>query len=917
MMIRTAVVSCLTYCLFVPLAQGQVVVNEVSASNYSDQADSFGEYEDWIELFNTTGTPVDLSGWYLSDSQANNTKWPFPAGASIPGNGHLLVYCSGRNTNVGGAYHTNFKLNQTAQERAVLSDPAATIISEFQLLDRTQTNHSRGRVTDGAGTWGLFLDPTPGATNTSASAEYAPTPVFSVPSGVQGGPVSVALTAAGPGLTIRYTLDGTVPTAASTAYAAPINVATTTVVRACTFSSDAAVPPSAVETNTYFIGTNHTIAILSIAGDQLPTLLGGTQIEPVGSFEYFGPNGQLRDEASGDFNEHGNDSWAYDQRGFDYVTRDEFGDNDGIHYPIFRTKTRDKYQRLIIKAAANDNYPFETGGAHIRDAFVHALSQTGELHVDERSYEPCVLYMNGQYWGVYEIREKVDDPDFTDEYYDQPEDQLYFLKTWGGTWSEYGGAPAQADWDALVAYVAANDMGNSAAFTYVDGQLNWKSLVDYIVLNSQVVCMDWLNWNTAWWRGLNPAGDGRRWRYALWDNDATFGHYVNFTGIPDESPAADPCNVEDLPNPGGQGHIPVITKILAENQAAHDYYVNRYIDLNNTTFQCGSMLGLLDSLIANIEPEMPGQIARWGGNMAEWQANVQDLRDFISDRCIEITTGLQDCYDVTGPYDVVFNVDPPLTGRIQINSLTPATYPFSGVYYGGIATTLAPIPEPGQSFSYWEVFSSNSILPTTTDSLVTIDILSADSIVAHFQPPIRHDIVLDVFPPGAASINFHGTTYSDLPTTVSLPENAEAIFYAIPALYYDFQHWTVASNAYLPDDSTMIALQAFFVMPDTIVAHLVPQEYAFYVPNSFTPNADGINDMFQPMGRVIDLESYDLQIFDRWGESIYASKDPTEGWDGSIGGKTVPEGVYVYRAYAIDAIKKDVYEIFGHVTLFR
>jgi len=329
------------------------------------------------------------------------------------------------------------------------------------------------------------------------------------------------------------------------------------------------------------------------------------------------------------------------------------------------------------------------------------------------------------------------------------------------------------------------------------------------------------------------------------------------------------------------------------------------------------MLGLLDSLIANIEPEMPGQIARWGGNMAEWQANVQDLRDFISDRCIEITTGLQDCYDVTGPYDVVFNVDPPLTGRIQINSLTPATYPFSGVYYGGIATTLAPIPEPGQSFSYWEVFSSNSILPTTTDSLVTIDILAADSIVAHFQPPIRHDIVLDVFPPGAASINFHGTTYSDLPTTVSLPENAEAIFYAIPALYYDFQHWTVASNAYLPDDSTMIALQTFFVMPDTIVAHLVPQEYAFYVPNSFTPNADGINDMFQPMGRVIDLESYDLQIFDRWGESIYASKDPTEGWDGSIGGRTVPEGVYVYRAYAIDAIKKDVYEIFGHVTLFR
>ncbi|MBL7938707.1 MAG: CotH kinase family protein [Flavobacteriales bacterium] len=898
-------------------ARAQVIVNEVSASNYADQVDNFGEYEDWIELFNTTGAAVDLSGWFLSDSQTNNTKWAFPGGASIPANGYLVIYCSGRNTTVGAIHHTNFKLNQTEQERAVLSDPTATIVSEYQLLDRTQTDHSRGRTTDAAGTWSVFVDPTPGSANVGAQSEYAPKPVFSVPSGVQGGAVNLSLSVAGAGNTIRYTLDGTVPTAASPAYAAPLAIATTTVVRARTFSSDAAVPPSAVETNTYLIGTTHTVAILSITGDEVPTLLNGTQNNPIGSFEYFGPDGQLRDEATGDFNEHGNDSWAYDQRGIDYVSRDQFGDNDGIHYPIFRTKDRDQYQRLIIKAAASDNYPFEAGGAHIRDAFVNALSQVNDLRLDERSYEPCVMYVNGQYWGVYEIREKVDDADFTEEYYDQPEDQLYFLKTWGGTWQEYGGAPAQAEWDGLVAYINGNDMGDAANFAYVDGLLNWKSLVDYVVLNSQTVCSDWLNWNTAWWRGLNPDGDGRRWRYALWDMDATFGHYVNFTGIPDQTPAADPCNAEQLPDPGGQGHIPILTKMLEENDMVHDYYVNRYIDLNNTTFQCDYMIGFLDSLVAMIEPEMPAHIARWGGSMAEWQGNVQAIRDFITTRCVAITEGLQDCYDITGPYDVVFNVDPPLTGRIQINSITPETYPFSGTYYGGISTTLAAIPEPGQSFSHWEVFSTNNILPTTTDSLVTIDILSADSIVAHFQPPIRYDIVLDVVPPGSASINFHGTTYTDLPTTVSMPENAEAIFYAIPSQFYDFGHWSVANNAYLPDDSTMIALQATFAGPDSIVAHLVPQEYAFYVPNSFTPNADGINDMFQPMGRVIDLESYDLQIFDRWGESIYASKDPTEGWDGSIGGKGVPEGVYVYRAYAIDAIKKDVYEIFGHVTLFR
>ena len=75
---------------------------------------------------------------------------------------------------------------------------------------------------------------------------------------------------------------------------------------------------------------------------------------------------------------------------------------------IFRTKERDNYQRLIIKSAANDNYTFayKNSGAHIRDAYVQSLSQIADLRIDERSYEPCVLFLNGEYWGLYEIREK-------------------------------------------------------------------------------------------------------------------------------------------------------------------------------------------------------------------------------------------------------------------------------------------------------------------------------------------------------------------------------------------------------------------------------------------------------------------------------------------------------------------------------
>ena len=328
-------------------SSAQVVINEISAANISGPTDSFGEREDWFELFNTTGAAVDLSGWYLSDSQTNNTKWQIPAGNSIPANGRLMVFCSGRGTVAAGNLHPNFKITQTQGDRAVLSDASATIIDNFQFSNPTQTNHSWGRTTDGAASWSLFQTPTPNAANAGGGAYYAAKPTMSQPAGYYPGGTSVTLAAAGAGITIRYTTNGFEPTAASTAYAGPINVAATTVIRARAFSATPGVPPSFIETNTYFVGVTHGVAILSCAGDDAATLLNGNGgIEPVASMEYFGADGVQRDEVVGTMDEHGQDSWAYDHRGFDWVTRDQFGYNNGIHYPVFTTSDRDEFQRV-------------------------------------------------------------------------------------------------------------------------------------------------------------------------------------------------------------------------------------------------------------------------------------------------------------------------------------------------------------------------------------------------------------------------------------------------------------------------------------------------------------------------------------------------------------------------------------------
>ncbi len=707
----------------------QIVINEYSCSNVTGITDNFGEREDWIELYNATGAAIDLTGYYLSDKASNLTKWQIPSG-SIPANGFKVVFASKRDLVNGTQLHPNFNLKQTKGDWIILTNPLGNVMDSIKIVHMTKANHSVGRETNGAVAWKLFTTPTPGANNVGAQNFYEPKPVMSLAPGFYAGPQSVTITCSNPSATIRYTTNGSDPTAASTVYSGPIPINATTVVRAKAFGVNL---PSFNETNTYFIGVNHNIPVVSVSGQQVATLLGGSQIEPQGAFELFEQDGSFKDEGEGNFNKHGNDSWAYPQRGFDFIMRDEFGYNSELEHQIFPDKTRDEFQRVILKPGASDNYPFESGGAHIRDGFIHTLSIRADMLLDERTYRPCVVYLNGQYWGVYEIREKADDHDFTDFYYQQDKYNLQYLKTWGGTWQDYGAPNAQPDWDALVNFIMTNNMAPGPNFDYVTSQLKWASLCDYFMFNSYVVNQDWLNWNTAWWRGMDPAGQKTKWRYTLWDMDATFGHYVNYTGIPDATANADPCNAENLPDPGGQGHTDILEKLIAENPIVEQYYVTRYIDLVNTHFSCDYMITLLDSMVNEIAPEMVGHVNRWGGSVAGWQNNVQTLRNFINARCLALEQGLIDCYSLTGPFDVSFDVNPINSGEIKVNSVWAPSYPWTTQYYGGIETLTLAKPNPGFVFDHWEYTVGPMTGPDTEDTN-GIMVMVPEDVVAFFIP---------------------------------------------------------------------------------------------------------------------------------------------------------------------------------------
>lgn len=708
------------------LSRGQIIINEYSCSNMNGPVDAFGEEEDWIEIYNPSATPFNLAGWYLSDRSGNLTKWQIPSG-SVPANGYLVVFASKRNTVVGNELHTNFNLKQTREDWIILTNNLGNVVDSFFIVHRTKEDHSVGRESDGAATWRLFTTPTPGASNVGGVNFYTPTPVMDLQPGFYVGPQIITITCADPSAQIRYTTNGSVPTATSTLYTGPISMNATTVIRAVAFSSNL---PSFTETNTYFTNITHTVPVVSISGQEVLTLLNGTQIEPQGAFELFEQDGTFIDEGEGSFNKHGNDSWAYAQRGFDFIMRDEYGYNADLRHPIFPEKDRDEYQRVMLKPGASDNYPFENG-AHIRDAFVHTLSIRADLKLDERTWRPCVLYLNGQYWGVYEIREKADDHDYTDYYFQQDKFHLQYLKTWGGTWEEYGAPNAQNDWDNLTNFILTNNMGNAANFENVDSLLNWESLCDYFVINSYVVNQDWLNWNTAWWRGRDPLGDKKKWRYTLWDMDACFGHYINYTGIPDPTANADPCNAENLPDPGGQGHTDILQKLINENPIVEQYYITRYIDLVNTYLSCDYMNQLLDSMLAEIDVEMQGQVNRWGGTYAGWQSRVDQMRTFMNQRCLALEDGLIDCYDLTGPYQVSFDVTPVLSGEIKVNSNWAPSYPWVTEYFGGIATNVIARPFTGYMFDHWE-YTVGPMSNADVSDTNSIQINQPENIVAVF-----------------------------------------------------------------------------------------------------------------------------------------------------------------------------------------
>jgi len=985
-----------------PLMTAQVLINEYSCSNRSSLADNFGEFEDWIELRNSTASALNITGYYLSDDVSQPMKWQIPNGVVIPANGYILFFASGRDLIAGTSYHTGFKFSQSEySEEVVCSDPSGNILDSVTIRP-AQVGHSRGRLSTGPVAWGVFSNPTPGVANGAGFYDYVPKPVFSLNAGFFGSAQSVSLSSPFASVNIRYTTDGSEPLITSTLYSGALNISTTTIVRARCFSTDPNFLGSFIETNTYFINVSHTLPVVSVGSADYQNLFNNNLFEIVSSIEFFDRNQIQRFESYGEVDPHGNDSWAYPQKGIDFVVRDQYGYDEEIDHRIFETKPRQRFQRIMFKAGASDNYPFGPPmGCHLRDMFIQTLAQKANMNVDLRSAESCVLYINGQYWGLYEIREKVNDPDYTDFYHNQEEEDLDFLSFWGGLNIRYG---SDADWIDLYNYVMSNSMTVQANYQNVSARLDISNVIDYMIINTFSVNSDWINWNTMWWRGTGTPNV--RWRYALWDMDNTFNLGQNFSGWPTTGYQANPCDLDNVfQNVGPQmGHLDIFGRLM-QNDDFKAQYVNRWSELLNTYLDCSFVQSHLDSIVNVITPEMPAQIARWGGSMAGWQSNLAFLRNEIDGRCSVINQGIVDCYQVDGPHRISFHVDPPASGFITFNNQTFTSYPDTGMYFGGINGTLNAAAAPGYQFWYWEVFH-HTLTPDSSNASTGFLIDTIDSVVAHFQQVITHDVTYIVNPAGAGNISVNGVSYSGFPLTLNYQPNSPVSVSAVEAqgyhfkryspLYhvmspsdtvpdvsfqvvqrdtililfepdfrpsltlitdppgacqisfngylppsypyvsdfslgetielqfdeldqaYEFGYWKLHHHALIPDTASLM-VNFIINVNDTILLNCREKEVVLpvaYLPSSFTPNGDGLND-FLTVFFSETVVSGSLEIFDRWGKIVYKSDDLSGvRWDGNLSGGAAPQGVYPYILQYTDVKGLPEFKS-GQITIIR
>lgn len=717
-----------------------LVINEVMALNSITLQDEDGDYPDWIEIRNTTASPINLKGYGLSDDSTNYYRWVF-SDLIIPANEYLIIYASGKNRNVGSfPLHTNFKLKSSGTD-IFLTDSLGNRIDEVN-TNSLNTDISFGRDPVNNADWKYFDNPTPGRANGNDGYLFvAQKPQFSIPAGFYNSSIQLNLTTGSPQSTIYFTTDGSEPTTSSTVYSSTLNIDSTTVIRAKTFGTN--LLPSEIITKTFVINNTSTLPIVSLTTDpknlwdnDTGIYVMGDSAEPESPYhganfwmdwerpvhiELFEPNGSLGFNLDAGIKIFGGWSRKYAQKSFKILPDNKYG-LDHVPYQVFPDRSTNSYKSIVLRNSGQD---FES--TSLRDGFMQSLVEG--LGLGTQEYRPAVLYINGQYWGIQNIRERLDE-DFIKDHYNVDKTNLDYLKL---DWEvNEGSDSAYLD---MQNFIANNDLSIQANYDSVKSLIDIDNYLNYMTAEIYFDNTDWPGSNVEYWKAKTS---GSKWRWLLYDTDFGFGLFDGRDGSNNTLEMATVANGPDWPNPDWSTFL--FRNLLKSTEFKNDF-INRFADFANSRFRADSVNARLTEFVNRIQQEIPNHLQRWGtGTVTEWNSRIDQMRTFANNRISNVKDHINQKFGLSGNYSVNLNIETIGTGRIKINTLKIDNYPWTGAYFNNIPITLKAIPYTGYHFVRWEGIQSSS------SDVITVDANSNLNITAVFEADtdlLSGDIVIN------------------------------------------------------------------------------------------------------------------------------------------------------------------------------
>jgi hypothetical protein len=694
--------------LFLPLpAQSQVIMNEVMAANATTLMETdYYNFPDWVEVYNGGTANVNLSDYYLSDDYNSLKKWQFPFTVITAGQ-YYVVYCDKEGT----GRHATFGLN---------ADGAALYLSnkDAQVIDYLEYGQQYPDISFGRNQnkWLYCSTPTPGSANqTTLATERSPVPGFSLPAGR----LALASNLTISGSNIKYTTDGAEPASGSTDYRRPITINTTTVVKTKSFQDGSL--PGETYANTYFLSEHKftlPVVSLSVNSDYFYDntygihVTGTNGISQIGNcrdranfnqdweravyMEYFDETGVKKISQPVGVKIAGGCTRFFPQKTFAVFAREQYGKND-LEYPFFQQKPEiTRFKSILLRNSGND-----FNASHLRDAFLQTLVNRS-IDLDYQAYQPAIVYLNGQYWGIMNIREKVDEDYFLHNY-NLSNDSIDFVQ--GNLMSDPGYhysaiRGSMTEFTDLIAFVTSNSLTGSANYNYVVSRLDYQEYLNYMAFQIYIANTDWPGNNLKFWK---RSQDGK-WRWIVFDTDFGFGATESNHQTIHFAAATDGGN---WPNPPWST---LLFRKLLENQSFRKDFARTMLTLRNTCFQPDWCNYVMDSLSARIDFEMTYHKAKYGGTKNDWYNELNRLKQFGANRYNFIPGYISSYFGLNGEQVIVSVANPNGShGDVAVNTSVIENYPFSMKTYRDLDLSLEALPAKGFNFKHWE-YSGQSIV---------------------------------------------------------------------------------------------------------------------------------------------------------------------------------------------------------------